>query len=84
MKNEPYYEYLYWHLLNIVRDYNRQKEQGIDDVELYNTIQQVAREHNADSKLTHENRGEMYYQRVEIIHRNERKPLKVLREWSVI
>lgn len=82
--NEPYYEYLYWHLMNVVREYNRQKANGHENPELYNTILQIVREHNADSKLEHENRGEMYFQRVELIHRNESKPLKIVREWSVI
>lgn len=82
--NEPYYEYLYWHLMNVVREYNRQKASGNENPELYNTILQLVREHNADSKLEHENRGEMYFQRVELIHRNESKPLKIIREWSVI
>lgn len=82
--NEPYYEYLYWHLMNAVREYNRQKSNGNENPELYNNILQIVREHNADSKLEHENRGEMYFQRVELIHRNESKPLKIVREWSVI
>ena len=78
MTNEPYYIYLEWYLYKLVNRYNKGEHN------LYNDIMQVCKEHNADSKLEHQNRNETYYPFIEIVHRNPNKPMKAVKNWSCL
>lgn len=86
--NKPYTEYLYLLLMQRTAQYNNAVYKHHNDPEEYYCeyaeLFNIANELNENYKIKAYNEIEAYYPHVEIIHRDYKKPVRVIREWSCL